>query len=839
MNSKKNIKGESDKLNKKSSNIIIIGVWFIGLLPLFGVLYLRYLKTESENLPSVAMLENQEEMLATTIFAGDGETELGKYWRVNRTSVHYNEISSNITSALISTEDERYQEHSGIDAKAVGRALANMGRAGGASTISQQLAKLLFTLKERDDKRNAQLDGGEETEEEKMMRGMGKYEKRIYEKVKENIIALRLENRYTKREIITMYLNQFDFLYNAVGIASASKVYYNKEPKDLLAEEAAMLVGMCKNPGLYNPYGFKVKNYRRRIAHEKGISLDDVSLDEIKERKESDSLRAVDRRNTVLYKWYENSEKDNPALTAKLTREQYDSLKKIPLYTDYQTVDHKEGLAPYFRESLRNEIRTLLLEKNPDGSFKYTKSNGKPYDIYEDGLKIYTTIDPKMQKYAEYAVAKHLGETLQNHFSKNNAKTKNYPFDNRINEEKVNQLINSAIKRSERYKRGIQAGRSDSDVRSEFNEPIEMKVFSWKGEIDTVLTPMDSIRYYKNFLHAGLISIEPQTGFIKAWVGGADIHHFGYDHVKQGKRQVGSTIKPFVYSAGMRFGVVTSCETTPNIEYCVDVQNGSTSSDMKSWCPQNAGVKMNGEPISFRKGLAQSMNNITVAVMARMGGTAGPSAVAKLMRDLNIEIRDEDVVPAMCLGVMDLSLWEIVGAQCAFVNKGIYNKPTALLRIEDRNGNLIYEAIPQSKEVMSEDLAYATVDIMKDVINGGTGGSLRAAWRPWGGITQPMAGKTGTTQNNSDGWFMALTPDLVTGVWVGAEDMAVRFRSMEWGQGARMALPIYGYLMQKVYADKTIKISQGDFEVPLGYASSPFNCRNLNTSNSSIPDMGF
>ncbi len=540
-----------------------------------------------------------------------------------------------------------------------------------------------------------------------------------------------------------------------------------------------------------------------------------------------------------MYKWHENSEKDNPALTAKLTREQYDSLKKIPLYTDYQTVDHKEGLAPYFRESLRNEIRTLLLEKNPDGSFKYTKSNGKPYDIYEDGLKIYTTIDPKMQKYAEYAVAKHLGETLQNHFSKNNAKTKNYPFDNRINEEKVNQLINSAIKRSERYKRGIQAGRSDSDVRSEFNEPIEMKVFSWKGEIDTVLTPMDSIRYYKNFLHAGLISIEPQTGFIKAWVGGADIHHFGYDHVKQGKRQVGSTIKPFIYSAGMRFGVVTSCETTPNIEYCVDVQNGSTSSDMKSWCPQNAGVKMNGEAISFRKGLAQSMNNITVAVMARMGGTAGPSAVAKLMRDLNIEIRDEDVVPAMCLGVMDLSLWEIVGAQCAFVNKGIYNKPTALLRIEDRNGNLIYEAIPQSKEVMSEDLAYATVDIMKDVINGGTGGSLRAAWRPWGGITQPMAGKTGTTQNNSDGWFMALTPDLVTGVWVGAEDMAVRFRSMEWGQGARMALPIYGYLMQKVYADKTIKISQGDFEVPLGYASSPFNCRNLNTSNSSIPDMGF
>jgi penicillin-binding protein 1A len=841
MNKKREKSGAPEKLNKKVGNLIILGVWIFGLIPLFAVLFLRYGRTDSENLPSVAMLENQEEMLATTVFAGDGMTELGKYWKVNRTSVHYNEISPNVTSALISTEDERYEEHSGIDAKAVGRALANMGKAGGASTISQQLAKLMFTLKERDDKRNAQLDGEEETAEEKMMRGMGKYEKRVYEKVKENIIALRLENRYTKKEIITMYLNQFDFLYNAVGIASASKVYYNKEPKDLLAEEAAMLVGMCKNPGLYNPYGFKVKNYRRRIAIEKGITLDDVPIEEIKARKEKDSLRAVDRRNTVLYKWYENSKKGNSALSATISKEEYDSLKQIPLYTDYQTVDHKEGLAPYFRESLRNEVRTLLNEKNPDGSFKYAKSDGKPYDIYEDGLKIYTTIDPRMQDYAEQAVAKHLGESLQNHFTKNNSKTKNYPFDNKISEEIVNQLMNSAVKRSERYRRGIQSGRSDADVRGEFNEPIEMKVFSWKGEIDTVMTPMDSIRYYKNFLRAGLISIEPQTGFIKAWVGGADIHHFGYDHVKQGKRQVGSTIKPFIYSAGMRFGVITACETTPNIEYCVDVQTGPKPTDMTSWCPQNAGVNMDGRPISFREGLAMSMNNITVSVMSRMGGTAGPSAVAKLMRDLNIEIRDEDIVPAMCLGVMDLSLWEMVGAQCAFVNKGIYNKPTALMRIEDRNGNLIYEAVPQSKEVMSEELAYATVEIMKQVIYGGTGGSLRAAWRPWGGITHPTAGKTGTTQNNSDGWFMGLTPDLVTGVWVGAEDMAVRFRSMEWGQGARMALPIYGYMMQKVYADKTIKISTEDFEVPIGYENSPYNCRNNNqgSSNTLIPDLGF
>ena len=819
---------ENTKFNRKTSIILILLVWFFGLLPFFGILYLRYVKTDDANLPSEASLENQEELLATTIYADDGVTELGKYWKVNRTTVDYNEISPYVISALISTEDERFKQHSGIDAKAVGRALVAMGEAGGASTITQQLAKNIFTLKERQDKAMARLEGDENalTDEEKTVRKMGSLERRFYEKVKENIIALRIERRYTKAEIITMYLNQFDFLHNAVGISSASRVYFNKKPMELNPDEAAILVGMCKNPGLYEPYGYKNKNYRVLISRHENIPLEEVSAEKIKQRREADSLRSIERRNIVLYKWLENSEKDNPALTAKITKAEYDSLKQLPLKPDYQSVDHKEGIAPYYRESLRSELRKIFNEKDANGKLVYAKSNGIPYDIYEDGLRIYTSLNINIQQHAERALKKHLKEHLQEPFDKNNRNSKKFPFDSRIEDDIVETLLNSAMKRSERYRSGRSAGKSEEELKKEFEQPIEMKVFCWNGDIDTVLSPMDSIKYYKNYMRAGLVSIEPQTGFIKAWVGGPNINHFGYDHVRQGKRQVGSTIKPFIYSAGMRFGVITSCKKTPNIEYCVDVQTGSKDTDIMSWCPKNAGVDMDGEPVSFGEGLAMSMNNITVAVMAKMGGTAGPRAVAKLMRDLNIEIREEDIVPAMCLGVMDLSLLELVGAQAAFVNQGIYTKPTSILRIEDRNGNIIYDNNPESKEVMSEELAYATLDLMRKVVNSGTAVSLRGTWRPWGGILHPTAGKTGTTQNNSDGWFMGLTPDLVTGVWVGAEDMATRFRSMEWGQGARLALPIYGYMMQEVYKDKNISISTDEFEIPLGYENSIYNCGN-------------
>ena len=806
------------KFNRKTSVLLLFIFWFCALTPLFGILYLRYVKTSPDSLPSVSVLENQEEMLATTIYADDGVTELGKYWAVNRTSVNYNEISPFVISALISTEDERFEKHAGIDAKAVARALKSLGGAGGASTITQQLAKLIFTLQEREEKQQVRVEGGDDamTAEEEATKKMGKYEKRLYEKIKENIIALRLEQRYTKREIITMYLNQFDFLYNSVGISSASRVYFNKKASELKPEQAAMLVGMCKNPNLYNPYKFKVKNYRNIIANRNDIDPEQVSKEDILKERAKDSVRAVTRRNTVLYKWYENSQKDNNSLSATITKAEYDSLKQLPIKTNYQRVDHKTGLAPYFRESLRGELRSILTEKDENGELVYKKPNGQPYSIYEDGLKVYTTLNVNIQKHAENALKKHLSKNLQEPFDKNNRRSSKFPFDSRIGDQTVENLMNSAVKRSERYRNLKRSGISEKDILATFEEPIEMSIFSWDGDIDTVMTPMDSIKYYKNILRAGLVSIEPQTGFIKAWVGGPNINHFGYDHVRQGKRQVGSTIKPFVYSAGMRFGVITECETTPNIEYCVDIQKGSEASDMESWCPKNAGNEMDGEPVSFGKGLAESMNNITVAVMARMGGTAGPRAMAKLMSDLNIEIREDDIVPAMCLGVMDMSLMELTSAQAAFVNKGIYNSPSSILRVEDRNGNVIYENYPQSKEVMSEELAFATLSLMEKVITQGTGMSLRGTWRgDWGGIKQPTAGKTGTTQNNSDGWFMALTPDLVTGIWVGAEDMAIRFRSMEWGQGARMALPIYGYMMQEVYEDPNINISTKPFEKPM------------------------
>lgn len=834
MSKEKKENREKPKFGKKTTIFLLLLIWFLALGPLFGILYLRYVSTDSTKLPSEAILENQEELLATTVYADDGVSELGKYWKVNRTSVHYNEISPYVISALISTEDERFKEHSGIDAKAVARALKSMGGAGGASTITQQLAKLIFTLQEREQKRLVRMENGADalTEEEEATKKMGPLEKRFYEKIKENVIALRLEKRYTKEEIITMYLNQFDYISNAVGVATAARVYYNKTALELAPEEAAMLVGMCKNPSLYNPYTFKVKNYPSVIANRKGVTADEVTLDEIKKAREKDSTRALNRRNTVLYKWYENSSKKNNQLLYKLSKKEYDSLKLLPVLTNYQRVDHKSGMAPYFRESLRGEVTKILAQKDAKGNYIHTKDNGAPYYIYEDGLKIYTTLNVDIQQHAENALKKHLSKNLQTPFDKNNRRMKNFPFDNRINESTVDLLMNSAVKRSERYRNLKSNGLSEKKALETFEKPVEMRVFSWSGDIDTVMTPMDSIRYYKNIMRAGLVSIEPQTGFIKAWVGGPDINHFGYDHVRQGKRQVGSTIKPFIYSTGMRFGVITECEEIPNIDYCIDVQTGPKPTDMTSWCPKNAGFETDGRLISFAFGLANSINTMTAAVMARMGATAGPRAVAKLMRDLNIELREEDIVPAMCLGVMDLSLLELTSSQAAFVNKGIYTKPSTIMRIEDRNGNVIYENVPDSKEVMSEELAYATVNLMKNVIYQGTGSSLRGTWREWGGITHPTAGKTGTTQNNSDGWFMALTPDLVTGVWVGAEDMAIRFRSMEWGQGARMALPIYGYMMQEVYKDPNIHISTKDFEVPMGYENSVYNCKN-NSSNQS------
>jgi penicillin-binding protein 1A len=820
-----------ESMNKKSSQPVgnlsakthkrwTIITWSFLLFPLVFVALLLLFQSE-DDLPPVSMLDNPPELLASTILADDGETELGKYWKVNRSSVSYKEISAHVTDALISTEDERFYSHSGVDFKAVGRSIFSLGGAGGASTISQQLAKQLFTLQMREQEAIA-IANGEAVPSQSRGR-IGRIFSRLGEKARENIIAKRLEERYTKEEIITMYLNQFDFLYNAVGISNAAKVYFNKTPKELAKEEAAMLIGMCKNPDIYNPYTFKIRNYRQRLANKKEVDPAQITLDEIRAARAEDSLRAVSRRNQVLFQWLKNSKADNESLRVKLTQEEYDKLKNKPLVTDYQVVDHKRGMAPYFREALRAEVTNILREKNKDGSLKYKREDGAPWDIYRDGLKIYTTLNADMQTYAEEAVERHLQENLQPAFDRNNRGLKNYPFANSISEADVEMLMTSGMHRSERYKNGIAAGMTEAQIRKSFMEKTNMRVFTWKGERDTLLSPWDSIKHYKAYLQAGLLSIEPETGFVKAWVGGANIDHFAYDHVRLGKRQVGSTIKPFIYGAAISMGVIKPCMQVPDIRYCVDLFDPSGNPDGQ-WCPRNSDGGTTGGPISYRKGLALSKNNITVKVMQEMGARSGPQTVAKMLRSLDINLPEDQIVPAMCLGSMDLSLFEMVGAQAAFVNKGIYNKPTTIIRIEDRNGHVIYNAKPTMREAINEHHAYTIIKMMQAVMTEGTGGSLRGG-RDWGGIRYPTAGKTGTTQNNSDGWFIGLTPQLATGVWVGAEDRAVRFRTMEWGQGARMALPIYGYYMQKVYKDPKIAISTTDFEKPQGYDDSNFSCQ--------------
>lgn len=807
---------DNTTFSPKASRNLYILLWLGALSPFLAITFLLMIQSD-DDLPSVEMLENPPELLASVIYSDDGETELGRYWKVNRTTVPYEEISPYVIDALIATEDERFMDHAGVDPEAIGRAVVRMGQGGGASTITQQLAKLLFTLQKREMERQARLAG------ETVQPRRGGIWGRLDEKAQENIIATRLEKRFTKEEIITMYLNQFDFLYNAVGIENAAKVYFNKTPKELSKSEAACLVGMVKNPSLYNPRTYQVKDYRGTIAAEKNISPKEVAQSEVNERRSADSLRIHQRRNQVLMQWLKNSDNGNEALREKITREEYDQLKNETIVVDYQMVDHKQGIAPYFRESLRKELSDLFKSKDEKGNLIYKKADGSAYDLYEDGLKIYTTINASMQTYAEEAVEQHLKTDLQPEFDRNNSRRKRFPFAESLDgkpiaDETIENIMRRARKGSDRYVQMKEAGMSEKDILKSFDRKIPMRVFSWKGDIDTVMTPNDSIRYYKGFLHAGLISIEPQTGFVKAWVGGADISHFAYDHVRQGKRQVGSTIKPFVYGTALAMGVAKPCTIFEDVAYCVDLIEPDGRFKGK-WCP--AGKAPGGENVAYA--LKTSNNPGTVAVMSMMGGYAGPKAISKLLSDLDIHLRPEDEVPSMCLGIMDLSLFEMTGAQCMWANNGIYNRPVTVLRIEDRNGNVIYSADGYSKEVMNESVAYETLKMLQGVVSGGTGNSLRSG-RPWGGLKAPMAGKTGTTQSNADGWYMGITPELVTGVWVGAEDRQVRFQSMEWGQGARMALPVFGYYMQRVYKDKKLNISQGEFEVPPGYDPSIFSC---------------
>ena len=770
--------------------------WALVLSPVLGLFFMLVLAALSD-LPGTEDLENPRSDLATAILFSDG-TQMGQYYRENRIPVDYERISPNVVNALIATEDERFREHSGIDLRGTARAAVYLGKKGGASTLTQQLSKMLFTNRSTN------------------------FIKRTFQKFQEWIISARLERQYTKDEIIAMYLNRFDWINQAVGINSAARVYFNTTPDSLRIEEAALLVGMCKNPALFNPLRRPDTTLTRRM----------VVLDQM-------------RKNGFL------------------STQQYDSLKALPLGLRFQRVDHTEGPAPYYREVLRAKLIKLFAEKNKDGELRFAKADGSPYDIYTDGLKVYTTLDRRMQQYAEHGVREHLGSELQPDFFKDLAKKKNRPFDFRVSKEEIDGILNTAMKRSVRYRilTGKQCGNcerparyieqkmheghkhfhcrpdlggcdtywpvvKEEEIPKIFDTPTEMRVFTWKGERDTVMSPMDSIRYYKGFLQSGLLSMDPHTGFVKAWVGGIDFKHFQYDHVEQARRQVGSTFKPFVYATALREGM-DLCREVPNQRVCFDMPPGQPD-----WCPENSDAVYGGM-VTLEYALANSMNTVTAWLMKQYG----PQAVTVLARHMGVKSPLE-AVPSLCLGVADLTLMEMTGAFASFANQGVYIEPILFTRIEDKNGNTIYDVTPSTYEALDEITAYKMLKILKGVTDGaynpstgkvvGTGLRLRTSWgnrQKYANIKFPTAGKTGTTQNNSDGWFIGITPDLVTGVWTGADDRSVRFSSTDKGQGANMALPIYGYYMNGVYADPSIEISTGDFEVPEGFDPATLNCR--------------
>ena len=703
------------------------------------------------SLPTFEELENPESNLATEIISSDGKT-LGKFYNENRTPVKYEDLPQNLVDAVVATEDRRFYDHSGIDVRGTARAVFYMGSKGGASTITQQLAKLLFS------------DTPSNTLE------------RLIQKVKEWIIAARLERQYTKQEIITMYLNKQDFLFQAVGIRSASKIYFDKEPIELRPEESAIIAGMLKNPRQFNPY--------REISKDKSL----------------------ERRNTVLALMAE---------TDKITEQEKDSLSAMPLKINFSPEGHADGIATYFREYLRAFMADWI-KKNPKG--KNADGDEEFYNIYRDGLVITTTIDSRMQRYAEQAVSEHM-ENLQREFDKQNEKNKTAPFRD-ITEEEELKILNRAMRTSDRWRKMAANGISEEKIKASFDIKTDMRVFAWKNgasEIDTILTPKDSIRYYKRFFRAGLMSLTPQTGEVKAWVGGIDYKHFQYDHVKTGRRQVGSTFKPFLYATAIDQLHLSPCDTIPNIPYCIPAGEMGAQKD---WCPENSGGEYGGM-VTLKSALAESINTVSARLMHRVG----PQTVIDLIKKLGVDTKDIPVVPSIALGTADLSLFEMVSAYAAFANKGVHVEPQIVSTIVDKNGTILYQSIPEAKDVLSKESAYVTVNLMEGVTQYGSGARLRSGainssvyknvitGHPYL-FKNPIAGKTGTTQNQSDGWFMGMVPNLVTGVWVGGDDRSVHFSSITYGQGATMALPIWGLFMKKCYEDEKLKISQSAFERP-------------------------
>ncbi len=723
----------------------IIIFWALILTALIASVILLYSISKGAfgELPQFEDLENPKSYLASEVYTSD-HIMLGKYYLQNRSNVRYEELSENLINALVATEDVRYYDHAGIDIRGLFRVMVKtvilQQKAGGGSTISQQLAKNLF----------------HNIPESKL--------ERILQKLKEWIISVKLEKSYTKKEILTMYLNTVPFGDNAYGIKAAAKTFFNKTPDSLTIEESAVMIGMLKGTTLYNP-----------------------------RRNPETSLK---RRNVVIsqmnkYGFLSDAEKD--------------SLIAIPITLNFKRQDHNEGLAPYFREHLRMQLLRWCREN--------VKVDGSQYNLYKDGLKIYTTLNHKMQQYAEDAVREHL-KAHQEEFFKHWEGYSHAPFDKNLTKAEIERIFNRAIRRSERYRSLKKQGLDPDSIKSNFNKPVSMRVFSWEGEIDTVMSPLDSIKYYKYFLQAGFMIMEPQTGYIRAWVGGINHKYFKYDHVNpRAKRQVGSTFKPFVYTKAVHEGW-SPCFEVPNVPITFEAGKFGIQ---KPWTPKNSAGDEYGGMRSLQEGLAKSTNVITARLMYELG----PQPVIDLINNMGIDTAEIEPYPSICLGTPDLSVYEMVGAYGTFVNKGFYTKPIMITRIEDKNGNLIKEFPPEKKEVIDEQTAYIMLQLLKNVVNHGTGAGLRFRFK----LYNEMGGKTGTTQNHSDGWYMGVLPQLVAGAWVGCEDRSAHFRSIRLGQGARMAMPIFGLFMQKVYADKSLSILyDAKFEEPQQPLSIELDC---------------
>ena len=750
------------KTNKKTNRTSLTTKWILWLWGLLvaGILaivvvFWMITKGMLGYLPPLDELQNPKNKFATEIISADMQS-LGRFYRnENRVSVEYTDISPYMIDALIATEDVRFYDHTGVDLKSLMRAIMKLGKAGGGSTLTQQLAKQLWSPR------------------------VNNIFERALQKPIEWVIATKLERLYSKEEILTMYLNQFDFLYNAVGIKSAAQVYFSTTPANLKLEEAAMLVGMCKNPSLYNP--------RRRLEN------------------------ALSRRNTVL---------NQMCKYEYITEEVCDSLKALPIELKYQSVDHKQGLAPYFREYLRQvltakepkksnysewnmiqyKIDKRQWEENPLYGFcqKNHKPDGTPYDLYHDGLRIYTTLDSRMQQYAEEAVMEHMQE-LQKSFFKEKRKKAYAPFAQELTMEEIDAIMTRAMRQTDRYRALKKQGKTEKEIEKIFDTAVAMQIFSYDGIIDTMMTPMDSIKWNKHFLRCGFMSMDAHTGAVKAYVGGPNFSNFQYDMVSTGRRQVGSTIKPYLFTLAMDEGM-WPCDSTVNDSITLYDAQG------EAWTPRDDHHANQGEMVTLNWGLEKSSNWITAYLMSLFT----PEQLVKMMRSFGIEGQLDPVV-SLCLGPCEVSVKEMVDAYTTFPNKGIRVEPLMVTRIEDNNGNILATFTPKTHEIISETTSYKMIYMLRNVMDHGTG--VRARFRY--GLKSPMGGKTGTSQNHSDGWFVGFTPSLVSGVWVGGEERSIHFDNMSAGQGANMALPIWAIYMQKVYADEELGYDkEEEFDVP-------------------------